>query len=443
MLLWGKGAEFGLPPRALDRQAANERSFQVLQEYLAHARQGGGAEQAPRLYPFELYINRGSTDDGVLEKVVLTLPPPQRSRREGAELPLATRMSLGRLLAACGLSANVSGGLSGDQVLKLSDLFQQASELQRQSENAALTADQNLTVVRNALRMGRGITLQLSGKLGLTCNQHTDLLHRLARRLDEVPDLDLADCTLVLGEWDGLDVRGRICIDCRNVDEGWATWFGQPDTEQARTRRRIEQVRRAKELLVAKLMEVEMLYTSYSTGVTAEYFGFLDGLASGARQDGAVGGGRFHELPIYVTASVKFLGDALGATASNKERPTIHPNMGFITTPVATSHKELYNFIEHKGEEALARRLQYKHAEKRLSQLQSKVRKSLGLKRLEKSLDIREDQFVSACMRMLRFASILQRHTEGLNLCIADEHGFTGGTSPFVYLKWDFSMSDL
>ena len=51
---------------------------------------------------------------GDLKKVELILPPPARpdaGAPEGA-LPRSTQKALGRLLAACGLSAEFSGGLA-------------------------------------------------------------------------------------------------------------------------------------------------------------------------------------------------------------------------------------------------------------------------------------------------------------------------------------------
>ena len=51
---------------------------------------------------------------GELKKVELILPPPARLDAGAAEgaLPRSTQKALGRLLSACGLSADFTGGLA-------------------------------------------------------------------------------------------------------------------------------------------------------------------------------------------------------------------------------------------------------------------------------------------------------------------------------------------
>lgn len=120
-------------------QATNLRSFQLLQEYLNAAR---GRNTSNRYsYHFEFFIKDSSDDetkhDNALQRVEVSLPPPQVKfhPQRGAEMLPGTKVAIGKLFAACGLSSQVGQGWAGDDRVSLSDFLQHASELQR--KNAA------------------------------------------------------------------------------------------------------------------------------------------------------------------------------------------------------------------------------------------------------------------------------------------------------------------
>lgn len=131
-------------------QATNLRSFQLLQEYLNAAK--GGNTSHRFIYHFEFFIRRAENNDGdanndnVLERVEVSLPPPQVKfhPQRGTEMLPGTKSAIGKLFAACGLSAEVTGGLAGDEPVSLSDFFQQASERQRQNEASVLNLEQQV-----------------------------------------------------------------------------------------------------------------------------------------------------------------------------------------------------------------------------------------------------------------------------------------------------------
>lgn len=131
-------------------QATNLRSFQLLQEYLNAAK--GGNTSHRFIYHFEFFIRRAENNNGdanndnVLERVEVSLPPPQVKfhPQRGTEMLPGTKSAIGKLFAACGLSAEVTGGLAGDEPVSLSDFFQQASERQRQNEASVLNLEQQV-----------------------------------------------------------------------------------------------------------------------------------------------------------------------------------------------------------------------------------------------------------------------------------------------------------
>lgn len=62
--------------------------------------------------------------------------------------------------------------------------------------------------------------------------------------------------------------------------------------------------RHSKELEVAGLMKVAMVFAHTTLAVTPAYALFLTRIAEGAKQHGAVGAGKFIELPIQVTGTL-------------------------------------------------------------------------------------------------------------------------------------------
>ncbi|CAI5507785.1 unnamed protein product [Closterium sp. Naga37s-1] len=120
---------------------SNERSFQLLQEYLAAAHMKGAGSRASgmgaaaaaasgsrRSYEFEFFIREeisssssstasstsstSSSGTVLFRHVTMALPPPQRPRVVGGSIPLRTRMALSQLLDACGLPPHLSNALA-------------------------------------------------------------------------------------------------------------------------------------------------------------------------------------------------------------------------------------------------------------------------------------------------------------------------------------------
>eukprot|EP00897_Mesotaenium_endlicherianum_P002441 jgi/Mesen1/2224/ME000152S01317 len=238
--------------------AENEKSFQVLQEYLSVAQDGGAprgpdgsgsgsGSSAPRFYHLTFFIRktgiRHGTDEtagtsaGGLERVEVVLPPPQRPRYSGSTLLSPTRVALGRLFAACGLPAEVPA------------LFHRAAEMQRRSESTpGSSLERQAVFVRNALRMGRGVFAKLRAPASeAPPARQVAALERLARALDRAPKLELAGVTLVLAGEYGVDPHGSVWLDHAGEAEEWAAFLRQVDVAGAHASRRAATFRRAKE----------------------------------------------------------------------------------------------------------------------------------------------------------------------------------------------------
>eukprot|EP01018_Ginkgo_biloba_P034809 Gb_27721 [translate_table: standard] len=425
--------------------AINQRSFQLLQEYLDAAKGYGSPQQ--HSYHFIFYLHNNATSEN-LEKVEVALPRPQvrHSSRTGAEILPATRAALGRLLFACGLSRHVRGGLiSEEEETKLSDLFQQASEIQRQNEVSLLGMEHKLVVVKNALCIGRGIRVSLcSALVGLTLREQIELLQRLGKALDLCKDINLLGHAVLIGDRYGVDNLGNLWLKHEDDAEKWSTFFSAADLVTAFKYKREVTLRRALELKVAKLMEIEMIFTHDSLSIQPQYSQFLNEIAEGAMLHGAVGGGKFHELPVKITGSSQDFEYGVREKICNPTSFEVDDVMGYVAVPVWENLTNMYNFIEQHGEEALASRQRFKKSEEHLEGMKTRARKMLKLRHLTFDKGLSRDKCLSACARLLRSVPELTKHTEGLSICISNEHQLpkSGSKCP-LFLKWDFSVSDL
>lgn len=428
-----------------DAQEVNQRSFQLLQEYLNAAK--GNSSPQHHVYHFIFYLHKDAASQK-LEKVEAVLPRPQVRfvSPDRAEILPATRAALGNLLFSCGLSKHVKGGLmSEEEDLRLSDLFQQASEIQRQKEVSLLGLEQKLVVVKNALCVGRGMRVSVCSALAsLTLREQLALLQRLGKALDLCKDINLLGHAVLIGDCYGVDNLGNLWLNHEDSEEKWSSFFSAADLVTALRYKKEATLRRVLEFKVAKLMEIEMIFTHDSLSIHPYYTQFLNEIAEAALQHGAVGGGKFHELPVKVTGNLKELGRGATEGIGSPMSFEVDETMGYVTVPVYENLTNLYKFIEQHGEEALASRQKFKQLEEHLEGMKTRTRKTLKLRHLSFDNGLSRDKCISACTRLLRNARELTRYTEGLSICVSNEHKLPQSWSKRpLYLKWDFSISDL
>jgi hypothetical protein len=426
-------------------QATNLRSFQLLQEYLTAAKEGGNTQRF--VYHFEFYIRRNETETDALEKVEVSLPPPQSKYhpQRGLELLPATRSAIGRLFVACGLSPDFSGGVlaGSDEELSLSDFFQQASELQRQNEASILNAEMQVRVVKNAIRMRSGITVALKSPYAGSAALEMKALEKLAQAVDRCASVSLAGFALFVGDSYGVDALGNIWLNGDDDVEAWTKFLHKADLQTATAHKVAARERHSKELEVAGLMKVAMVFAHTTLAVTPAYALFLTRIAEGAKQHGAVGAGKFIELPVQVTGATHHDLGKKGGRGYSSSGCHVDEAAGTVVVSVSEEFRNVYDFIDLQGEEALRHRRKQKGEEKKLEELKVQVRKKLRLRHLTVDPSLSSEQQMSGCIRLLRSGPDLLRYTEGLSLCISDDFRLPEGTKRQACLKWNFSISDL
>jgi hypothetical protein len=430
---------------ALSMQMINQNSFQLLQEYLNAAKGAGSFRQHP--YNFVFFI-RDKTDAGNLKKVEITLPPPQARYSDNnsmAELLPTTRKSISRLLVACGLSDY--GGLPAEEDdIRLSEFFQQASEIQRHNDASATDFERRLAGMKNALRLGRGIKVSFRPPLSeLPGKEQVESLEKLAIALDASQDVKLQGHTLLIGNCYGIDALGNLWINYEDNVESWSDFLKNVDLCKAAKNQRDASERRVLELKAARLMEVEMVFTHDSLAIQPDYTHFLHRTIKDAFSYGAVGQGKFHQLPLRITNPTKELhSDEDNIAADETSYMQVNDTLGYISVPVWENIPNIYKYIERNGDAALQTRDRLKHSEEHVEQVKLLVRRKLRLRHLSFDKKLRNEMCIAACIRLIHFAPDLEKYMEGLSVCISDEHQLPiEGIKSSLHLKWNFSLAEL
>ncbi|MCO5594278.1 hypothetical protein L7F22_048306 [Adiantum nelumboides] len=426
-------------------QAINQNSFQLLQEYLDAAK-GGKSYKRPS-YHFVFFIRQEAAVEN-LKKVEVSLPPPHAQyfdEKKAAELPPSTRQSLAHLLKSCGLS-DFDSSLDEERV-RLSELFQQASEILRKNEASAVSFERLLNASKNALRVGRGIRVSLRPPLSdLSGESQVETLEKLAISLDRAQDVKLTGHNFIIGDCFGVDALGNIWLNYDEGIEGWSHFLNTFDLSKAAKNRKDATDRRVLEFKAAKALEVEMVFTHDRLGIQPEYTSFLNSIIKDALLHGAVGDGKFCKLPLRITCPERELKDDGINSAENDETSymEVDETLGYIAIPVWESLPNMYKYIEQRGNEALQIRERLRHSEKHVDQVKLLVRRKLRLRELVFDKRLRIDMCLTACLRLIHYAPDLEMYMEGLAVCISDEHRLpVEGSKSYLHLKWNFSISEL
>ncbi|GBG76189.1 hypothetical protein CBR_g21938 [Chara braunii] len=479
-------------------RAANEKSFKLLQEYLSQAQ--SGSRTLASEFKFEFYLRPPPASEDAeeehnslgekpeesdLQRVLVSLPGPEPCF--SGEISTATRRSLRRLLIACGvppfadpelewiekfgaLSATVrdwdndngsaspfgtrawsgsrarSSSTVKDGQVGLTEFFLQASEIQRQNDVVTITSERHCILVRNALRMGRGVVASFRYPLSeQSFAAKADALQKLGRALDKAPSLDLVGCAFVLGDCYGIDPVGNIWVNAGDEEDEWAKWLSHIDVNRSRTNKMAHLARKGKERDLAEAMQVEMVFADNATGASPGYEDFLARMSASAGVVGAVGGGRFVDLPVRVVrSSAGLLQNSGNWRPVGEEGFGVDLSMGLVTVPISVELPTIYEFIEQSGGEAMLHRKRYKQSEQSLRELVLHVRQKLRLRHLSSDECVTQEEFLHCCNRLLRHAAVLRPLLEGLCLHVSDKYKLPKeGDVPLVHLKWSFSLSDL
>ncbi|KAL3142705.1 hypothetical protein ABBQ38_003006 [Trebouxia sp. C0009 RCD-2024] len=437
----------GFPPA----RDANEKSFKMLQEYLAVAKEGDqGTAALPYHFVFYLHQAHAQRDTfkppqpsaaphtepvpNGLHKISLTLPPPARKDyAQPDQLPAATQASIGRLLSACGLQGEVEGGLGSEQANKRLRLFvPAAAELSRQREATQLGPKHQLSMVRAALRLGRQVTVGLSNSLQQkSADVQAGILGRLVAALDRTPEVELAGMHIMIGEEGyGPDKQGRLWLHADASAALWSQYLKQADLAECGRQKQVIRRIRDLEATAAQRVGVSMVYTTSQLQQQPAYLHFLQRLADGAATQGPVGDPALREVPVQVIHG----GTAEAEAAGEPDAERTH-----VAVSVTASLEQVYRAIKAHGLDALKALRRQKAERQRLEDFRNSVERRLRLRRLMRDERLQDAQFISCCKRMLFNADSLAQLVEGLSLRIS----YSNQVAPegtYIDIAWDFEV---
>lgn len=286
-----------------DLQEANERSFKLLQEYLAAAKHGGGIGRTAGLpYRFDFFVlppGEQGEDDAApsLQRVELTLPPPvslsyalhlfwgagihpttpaclQTKGPPGDALSLASRKAFGRLLTACGIPDDFSDAAGHNpgsgQLFSLRNFIPQAAEAFHQAAAAQGGPRHQLGAIRTALRLTRGVIVPIGGQAagGGPLEQLPQVL-QLSRVLEGLPGLDVSGLRVGVGQGYGVDALGTVWLLGGGHAEAWTKYLREVDLGHCRARRALADRVQVSHLHHAIFLFVLLVFES-SSGVLCQ-----------------------------------------------------------------------------------------------------------------------------------------------------------------------------
>mmetsp|Transcript_32794 Transcript_32794/g.93052 ORF Transcript_32794/g.93052 Transcript_32794/m.93052 type:complete len:534 (-) Transcript_32794:129-1730(-) len=447
-------------------RAENERSFAVLQEYLAAMEsRGGGA--AGRMYHFTFYLrncphtgrpaavpseseaSEASSDaEGAaateeaegLFKVSVSLPPPPRAGgKEGARI---SQLALGKLMKAVGLASDIdpnakeSGSMAGNFRRPLHEIIEENAEAARSRISRSRTLSSQIGLARTALHMRRRVQFSVSSAVRpVAAEEELELYMRFAGACDILEDRSLAGLRVIIGAGYGVDIGGALWLDKHAPAEDWASWMDR-NMWEAQSRQAAAARLRSHEASVANSLGLSMVFAPQALSRMPAYSAFLENAVSAGAVMGPIGGEArpFSGVPLCALMSAEPEHDTSAASALYSLHST-----GLLTVPVWASPEEVYSFVSQEGVKAAKILSSKSREEEELKLLVDKVRKQLKLRHLVREKQLPVDRFRSCCHQLLHHSSTLGPVLDGLSICVADNHGVSADGN-MVALKWNYDL---
>ncbi|KXZ55614.1 hypothetical protein GPECTOR_2g1164 [Gonium pectorale] len=397
-------------------QERNERSFKLLQEYIALARGGDPRSPAARLpYRFVFYMREEPRALGAEEADQEALAGP-------------TRKALSKLLAACGLAttgrdADTAGGEEeggqGEGPLSLAAFLPEAVELLRQAE-AARPSDPAVRVanLRGALRLHHQVMVSFADKQ-LAPARQAALLERLARLVGATPGLRLQGCHIVMGDRLGLDRLGQLCLSASEPDDAWADFLAGVDLDFVRQQRAAVQALRNLEASVARAAGVAQIFTPYGNLTEPSYRAFLERLADAANSRGPLGSAEARELSLCVLPAA---GPGLAYREDGPREAACRLDAsaaGVLQVDSDAAADDVYAGVAALGADALRALRAQRHTEQQLRGLADQTRLRLRLRSLTRDPRVSPADFRRVCGMLLDQSAALMPLLEGCTVRVA------------------------
>ena len=416
-------------------KAANESSFQLLQEYLSLS-----SEDDPRtnssLFNFSFYTK--AEEGSGSRKVDISLPPPSRhgsTRREDMNsYSLSTLKALARLFEKCGLDGDLQelqrGTMDEWDSLPLAVFLPTAVELMRQQENNSRTPLFRENTVRTALFIGRKIRVSYAQNMvEMPAEERLKVLEKLAYALDCLPEANLGELTIKLGDHSGIDKNGILWLQSGGRSVDFINAITNANLELAHRHNAIRKDRLKLEKQIANNLGVASIYAEQRLASEPSYLAFLEKLGLYSYQKGKV-----------CTEDLSLVGVRIcrrQARGDDEQVGHLDDSTGHIFVQACAEPQNVYRIVHHNGKRAQDIAKAHLAKQENLIHLKKLVRLRLGLRHIYQDHCVSADRFRSCCSRLLRVSRALHPVLEGSSLRVSDKNGVCSD-GQCIFIKWDF-----
>ncbi|KAK2079082.1 hypothetical protein QBZ16_002772 [Prototheca wickerhamii] len=411
------------------RCAANEKSFKLLQEYLAAAR----SDRSPPVaspYRFHFFINSasGAAEPSAqgLQEVSVLLPPPVPRHGPGRGIARDTRKALARLLTACGIGHELGLEAAAPGRQPLREFVPLAAEALHAADAALPALRASEDAVRGALRLTRGVRAAVAPAVPATAR--LDLLHALVGALERVPELDLRGVPVSIRPGPSvLSAAGTVELDAAapRPAEAWRAFF-ERDLDVGRCAALRDAAAHAQQLerQAAAALGVGLVVPGRRLGPQAPLYRefLLRAIASGPAEAKA---------PFAaVTVHVEPAGWAAGID------PEDAPGSLRLPADAADLGAPALRALLQRAEAAAEDR---RRALAELAGLASLVERRLRLRKVKRDDGLDDGRYRAALQRLVRHAAELQPLLGGLSLHIGLTNRVLLSQSA-ICIAWDFDI---
>lgn len=427
----------------------NEKSFKVLQDYLASAERGSNALHAdsPQRFSLTFYLRKpqsqsdGNNDAAAttlhssngLSEVSVTLPPP------GRRPPQEIYRGLNQLFSACGIDTLTHEDVLIQNLDTLRSFLPVAVEAMHQARS---TYDHRheASAVCAAFRLNHSIRLDLgSSRAPSSFSGGGEDRSRAAERLYSVLTKSLGDGLLeelegmhvALGNDNVVDGFGRIWLDGGGAEQDWVEFLESIDLQRIRGLQKASVERYQLEKSIAKLLRVQKVgAASDELRLSVDYSTFLNRMLR-AEFPWHLAHRSMQSFP-SVHAVVKSLEE------TGDDGPAILTS-GSLSIPVDATAAIVWDALRRYGPEAQKMAEARNQEDEKLSTLRRHVERRLQLRQLSQCTGITSSEFTLGCMKLLKHAEVLMPLVSGMKIRLAKSNGIDT-RSAFIDIAWDFEI---
>jgi hypothetical protein len=250
----------------------------------------------------------------------------------------------------------------------------------------------------------------------------------LGRNFENVKNL-----AVVFGTRRGLDPIGRVNLHFQDSPSQWIETLLHVNPTTLHNIRTIQKRREEKEISLAKKLGLAYFYADYTLSSTEEYFAFLSNVER--EWEKTKGKWKFTEIAELNSLKIRIV----DVDDYSVKHFSSDYSLCTLIVPLTCAPPKLFDFIDEKGVETVAKHHEFIKESEQLNFLLNKVKRVFRLRALTYDNDIVAPHLISCCLRLLQHFHQLQLCLDGLRLHIGNEYSIKDEDGT-VFIRWDFKM---